>query len=137
MMSRTRLTISAVIIAFVILTAFALSVPHTRDIGLNSLMQEATTTAPAVTVQDAFRKGTHTLSGSLMAVNACTTVSAEAAPVTDASSTSILLSLTVEELSGVCLELPTEIEFETTVSAPADLPITVTVNGAPAEVNPS
>jgi hypothetical protein len=32
--------------------------------------------------------------------------------------------------SGICLQVPTRISFHTTVSAPANLPISATVNGS-------
>ncbi len=139
-MNRTRLWISSAIIAIVILITFALSVPHTRDVEVNSVLSPETETerAPSVTVRDSFKKGVHTISGSVKAPNACTPVSASATLVGNASSTQgILVTLAMQTDSGICLQVPTLIHFTTTISAPANLPITVTVNGSPASTTPS
>lgn len=136
-MSHKRLWISAGIIAFVILTTFILLVPHTRDIEVTSLPAVATVKVPSITLHDAFKKGLHTISGSIEALNACTPVSASANIISNVSSTqSILVAISVKSDSGVCLQIPTRISFQTTVSAPANLPIIVTVNGSSATTTP-
>jgi hypothetical protein len=138
MISRMRLSLSAVIIIFIILIAFAFSVPRTRDADMESLNAVATTTIPLVSVKDSYRKGVHTISGAILAPNACRAVTSSASLAGDATSAqSILVSLTVEGDSDICLELPSEIEFETTIEAAADLPITVTINGVHATTTPS
>ncbi|MEK7113997.1 MAG: hypothetical protein AAB850_00400 [Patescibacteria group bacterium] len=131
-MSHMRLWASAAIIAAIILIAFALSVPHTRDIEVKPL-PVAVPTVPTVALHDAFKKGLHTISGSIEATNACTPVSASAILVGNASSTrSILVALSIQSDSGICLQIPTRASFKTTISAPANLPLTITVNGSPA-----
>lgn len=138
-MSHMRLWASAAIITVVILVAFALSVPHTRDIKLESpTPPEAETKIPTVILNDAFKKGLHTLSGSVEAPNACSLVSASATIVENASSTqSVLIAISVQKDEGICLQVPTRINFKTTISAPANLPITATVNGFPASLTSS
>jgi len=139
MMTRARLTISTVIIAGIILIVFAFSVPRTRDVTPESSLSTESTSTPVVIVRDSYRKGVHTITGTLEALDACTTVEASATPVGDepATPTAIALALTTVESTGVCLELPTLIEFKTTVEAPADLPINVTVNGVAVTATPS
>ncbi len=128
-MHHTRIWISAGIIAAVVLVGFALSVPHTRDVPHAPATTTASTT-PAVTLHDAYRRGTHTLTGTIVAPDACSVVSADATLVGDASSSqSIALSISMPPDSGVCLMLPTVMPFSATLSAPAQLPVTVTVNG--------
>lgn len=137
-MNHTRLLVAASIIAVVIVGGFVLSVPHTRDIVETTLSQNVTPSVPQVTVHDAFKKGTHTITGSLEAPNACTIVTAHASVVGDATSTeSILVALSMPADMGVCLQLPTTITFSTTIVAPARLPITVTVNGLSATTTTS
>lgn len=137
-MNPIRLWVSAAIIAFVVLVAFALSVPHTRDIRVKEPLPSATTSVPAVTLRDAFKKGVHTISGSIEAPNACTLVSVSATLVGDASNAgSILVAISMPPDSGVCLQVPTRVRFQTTLAAPAYLPITVTVNGSSATATPS
>lgn len=131
-MKHMRLGTAAGIIALVILLGFVLSVPHTREIAEVS-QPEVTTEVPAVTLRDTFKKGVHTITGAVEAQNACATASAEASVAGDATTTeSILVAITVLADTDLCLELPTRVPFQTTVTAPARLPILVTVNGAPA-----
>jgi len=129
-MNRTRLWISAGIIAFVILVVFALSVPHTRDVEVDSIPLSETENVSSVTLRDSFKKGVHTISGSIEAPNACTSINASATLVGNVSSKeSILVTISMPSDSGICLQVPTRISFQTTVSAPANLPISATVNG--------
>lgn len=123
---------------FVILISFALSVPHTRDVAQKLPSTDVTTSVPVVILHDVFKKGVHTISGSLETPNACTPVNASATLVGNASSTqSILVSVSVQSDSGICLQLPTQASFQTTISAPANLPFTVTVNDSEATITPS
>jgi hypothetical protein len=136
MMIRTRLWGAAGIIALIVIGGFVLSVPHTRDIVETKVAVQATST-PVVVLRDAYKKGVHSLSGSLLAPNACATVSAEASLQGDASSSqSILLNITMSDDTGVCLQLPTKVSFDTTIQAPAGIPITSLINGAPATSTP-
>lgn len=131
-MSHTRLWTSAVIIALVVIVGFVLSVPHTRDAGLTSSLS-VTTEVPVVTLRDVFKKGVHTITGSVTAPNVCTIISAEATLSTDASGAqSILVAVSLPEDAGTCLQVPTKMNFQTSVSAPAQLPFTATVNGSAA-----
>lgn len=132
-MNYKRLWIAAAIIAFVLAAGFMLSVPHVRDFSGTSVPRAATASAPLVTLHDAFKKGIHTITGSLNAPNACAIVTAKAIFLNNASSTeSILVALSMPEDAGVCLQLPTRVNFSATVSAPANLPLTATVNGSAA-----
>ena len=129
-MNHTRLWAAATIIALVVIISFVLSVPHTRDLAVPQA-ESAAATIPSVTVRDSFKKGVHTISGSIEAPDACTTVSAKASLTSAASNTeSILVEISTLDESGICLQLPTRISFQTTVTAPARTPITVTVDGA-------
>ncbi|MBI2096506.1 MAG: hypothetical protein HYT43_02650 [Candidatus Taylorbacteria bacterium] len=134
-MNRMRLWVSAAIIALVILVVFALSVPHTRDIAVSRAPVSETEITPSVIVRGSFKKGVYEISGSIEAPNACAAVSASAALVNDASGNeSIAVSIEMQEDSGICLQAPTRMLFQTSLSAPANLPITATVNGIPADV---
>ena len=129
-MTHTRLLISAAIIALVVIIGFVLSVPHTRDV-VEIAAPSSKTNVPIVTLRDAFKKGLHTITGSVEATNACTTVHTEASVTGEASSTqNILVALTMVDEAGICLQLPTPMAFQTIISAAARLPIVVTVNGA-------
>lgn len=131
-MNHMRLWAAATIIALVVIVSFVLSVPNTRDLAVPQV-EHAAVTVPSVTLRDTFKKGVHTINGSVEASNACATVSAKASFASVASSTeNILVEISMLDETGVCLQLPTRISFQTTVTAPARTPITVTVNGATA-----
>lgn len=137
-MNHKRLWVAAAIIAIVIIVGFVLSVPHTRDIGTVGSLQNVATSAPIVSLHDSFKKGVHTITGSIEAPNACASVSAQASLVGDAANASgILVALSLEKDSGVCLQVSTPINFTATISAPARLPITATVNGEAATTTSS
>jgi len=128
-MNHTRLWTAAAIITLVLVISFILSVPHTRDVAEAPLLA-ATSSTPVVSMRDTFKKGVHTITGSLDVPNACTGAVATASVVGDASSTErVLVEISSPKDEGVCLQLPTEANFSITIEAPAGLPITATVNG--------
>lgn len=132
-MSHTRLWASAAIIAGVILVSFAFFVTRTGDVEVESSRLSEEAPVPQVVLRDSFKKGVRTISGSIEAPDACTTVSASSIIVDDAPGTqSVHVAVSTQSDPGVCLQVPTRASFETIISAPADLPITVTVNGSPA-----
>lgn len=124
-----RLLAAAVVIALVVIAGFVLSVPRARDGALPALSQTEEASTPAISLHDTFKKGVHTIAGSLTVPNACTTVTAQAT-----FGENILIALSVPEDTNVCLQVPTKINFSVTISAPANVPITATVNGSPATV---
>ncbi len=129
-MSRTHLWVSAGIIALLIIIAFALSVPHTHDVGTIKVATVATST-PVVAIRDVYKKGQHTITGSITVPDACIPVAASATLVGNASSTeNILLALTFQPDSSMCLEVPTVVTFQANLPAPSSVPLIVTVNGA-------
>lgn len=132
-MNHTRLWVVATIIGGIILVSFALSAPHAREVSPIAGPGDTTTSTPTVALHDAFRRGVHTITGSIEAPNPCTTVSVDAVPVGDASSTTgILVEVTLPQDSGVCLQIPSPLSFSTTITAPEGLPVSATVNGATA-----
>lgn len=132
-MSHSRLWVAATIIAGIILAGFIFLVPHTRDIAVKQSPQNEGTVTPTVALSDTFKKGVHTITGTIEAPNACTSVGVEATPVGTASSTEgILVAISMPEDTGICLQVPTTVRISTTIEAPAHLPITATVNGASA-----
>ena len=136
-MNHSRLWAAAAIIAFLIIAGFVFSVPHTREVAQVS-PSSAVVTVPPVALHDVFRKGMHTITGSVEAPNACTTVAVQASLQGNASSTeSILVAVSLSSSTGVCLQLPTTLTFSTAIAAPAHLPLSATVNGAAASTTSS
>ena len=134
-MSHRRLLVAAAIIAAFIVTGFVLSVPHTRDVA-QAPIQESAPVIPSVTLRDTFKKGVHTITGSVEAPNACATVTVLASLQGNAPSPErIEVAITLSNGTGICLELPTRVGFSTTITAPAKAPFTVTVNGVAAEIS--
>ena len=129
-----RLRVAATIIALVVAVSFILSTPHTRDIpAAVSAVQSAPVSIPSVTLHDAFKKGVHTITGFIETPNACAIVTSEAAlsgtaTGTAAGAENILVAVSVSGDTGVCLQVPTKMNFSMTITAPAHLPITATVN---------
>lgn len=137
-MRHTRLWIVATIIAGIILAGFALSVPHTRDIVSPPGLPTVSSSAPRVVLHDTFKKGIHTITGSVETPNVCTKVTVEVTLIGTASSTqTILLAILVPEDSGICLQEKSTMKFSTTLAAPAHLPIQTTVNGISATTTDS
>lgn len=129
-MNHTHFWTAAAIIACVVVIGFAFSVPHTHDIVKTTTTPSSVTAVPAVTLHDSFKKGLHTITGSLEAPNACTIVTARAVISGNASSTeSIVVPISMPNDVGVCLQLSTLVNFSVTISAPAHLPMRATVNG--------
>lgn len=138
-MNHKRLWIVAALIACLILASFLVSFLRAKEATRPSTAVPALTgtTTPAVSFKDTYRRGTHTLSGTVTAPDACVTPEVNATLQGDASSTqSILLSISLPEDTGVCLQIPTEVPFSTTLNAPSGLPITVAVNGVIATTTP-
>jgi hypothetical protein len=134
-MTHTRLWVLATIIACIILVGFIISVPHTRDIPGEKRVEEVTSTTPSVSIRDVYRKGTHTLTGTVLAPNPCTTLTASAAVSGATGSQSIILTISMPKDAGICIQQETSLTFSTTVAADPDLPIIATLNGVPATVN--
>lgn len=132
-MSHTRLWAAAAIIALAIGIGFLFSVPHTSDVALSEEPEAAGPTAPPVALRDVFKKGVHTITGSVEAPDACTTASAQAFLEGDTSETArIVVAVSLEGGEGVCLELPTRASFSATLAAPIGVPLSATVNGVAA-----
>lgn len=135
-MNQKRFWIAAGIIAVIIIGGFVLSVPHTTELKEAALMAPAAA-VPQVSLHDAYKKGVHTISGSVTAPDACGQLSAAASLGGASTSPSISVALSLSDPSGVCLQVPTPMPFKLTVSAPEDVPIEVTVNGQTASTTAS
>ena len=123
-----RLWTAATIIAVAIVVGFALSVPRAQDVPPPKALAVSSSTPPIV-LHDAFKRGTHTITGTITVPNACTEVAVAASLLDSASSSpSILVAFSLPEDTEVCLQVPTPVRFSATVVAPAGLPIMATVN---------
>ena len=136
-MTQKRLWSAAAIIAVIIIIGFAISVPHTRDV-MKEEQREKARVAPAVTLHDSYKAGVHTITGSIDVPDACSTASANASLIGDASSTqTIVVDISYAADTGVCLQLPTQVTFSSSITAPPALPISATVNGVAASTTSS
>ncbi len=133
-MNHKRLYLAAAIIAGVLVLGFLLSVPRARDGEVPNETVESEV-VPPVAIRDSYKKGTHTISGTVIAPNACATLGASAVTTGDPAS-AIVVELTFTEGEGVCLEVPTPLKFSTTLKAPEGLPLSTTVNGVVATTTP-
>jgi hypothetical protein len=133
-MIHKRLWLSASIIALIILVGFILSVPHTRDLPRPSISPDTEAVVPKVTVRDVYKKGVHTLTGSVEAPNPCTTLSVSASVATSSGTEAILLAISLPQDTGVCLQNAVMLPFSTTVTASLNVPVKATVNDVSAVV---
>jgi hypothetical protein len=134
-MSHTRLWAAAAIIALIVLGSFVFSVPHTRDATIPRVA-ESKEVAPIVRITESYKRGTRTLKGTLTMPDACGRVSAVASPAQDGTE-HIVVQVTLEPSSGICLELPTEASFSVQFDASEQTPVTVFVNGHAASTTTS
>jgi hypothetical protein len=84
---------------------------------------------------DSYKSGVHTLKGRATLPSACTTLNATAS-IAEATTTVLRIDLSAPADTDICLQLPTEVSFATTVEGPADLPIDVYANGLLATSTP-
>ncbi len=134
-MNFSRLQMASAIIASIILIGFVFFVPHTREVASEHVAEKSETLPPTTTsnlpVHDLFKKGTHTITGSLEAPNACAIVQAQATLASSTDQTQVIrVAISIQKDEGVCLQEPTMMDFSATVVAPAHTPITTSVNGA-------
>lgn len=137
-MTHKRLWIVATLIACLIVASFLVSVLRAQnaEAPVASIISNITT-VPTVTIKDSYRKGIHTINGTIIAPNACVVATADATLTSNASSTPlILLNISLPEDAGVCLQVSTPIVFSTTITAPPGLAIIAKVNGAPVTTTP-
>jgi len=129
-MKQKRFWTATFILASVVFIGFAISAPHTHDVAQMKPASTAAAAVPLVTLHDSFKKGVHTITGSLTAPDACAIVTANAQLSGTASSTKgILITISMPSDVGTCLQLPTSMNFSATISAPAKVPLSATVNG--------
>lgn len=129
-MLQRRLWLAASIIAVVIVGGFALSVPHTREAGAPLPAEAEQENAVRITFTDTSRRGLRTISGSVLAPDACSILHATSSLEGDASTTEkVIVTLDMPPSTGVCLELPTEMAFSTALMAPASIPLEIHING--------
>lgn len=136
MTSHSRLSTVALILALAIIGGFFLSVPRVRDVddAESSVSSVLASTTPLVSLHTSFKKGVHTITGSVWAPNACTSATVEA---TLTETSRILLDVSMPEDTGLCLEVPTEVPFSTSVTAPEEALVDVRVNGVVASTTGS
>jgi hypothetical protein len=137
-MQHRRLYLIAGAIALVIIAGFALSVPRLRDAGRSASEAPAAASAtPLVYLHDAYKKGTHSLTGKVAIADPCIPVSAEAHALPAASGTppAILISLDIPPPTGVCLEETATATFMLTVAAGSDASFSASINGTDASTS--
>lgn len=103
-----------------------------------------TVSEPAVTiisdvrnVADTYKKGVHTVHGTVTVPTACTEIEANASVDSESSSTPVIrVDLSAESDTGTCLMLPTNKTFSVQATLTGSAPIAVYVNGVLATTTP-
>ncbi|MGH7175036.1 MAG: hypothetical protein ACREGR_01605, partial [Minisyncoccia bacterium] len=127
-------------IALVIIAGFALSVPHLKDVGAPSTQNPGSTAivTPTVYLHDAYKKGTHTISGKVLAADPCAIVNASASVIPGAASSTpdtILVTLDMPPDTGNCLQEPATSTFALSVQAASNAVFTASINGTDASTS--
>lgn len=130
-----RIYLIAGVIAAVLIAGFALSVPHLHDAALPPASTAAASATPVVYLHDAYKKGTHMISGKVLAADPCVAVTASASVLPGASSSTpatILVGLDMPPDTGICLAEPATTTFSVTASAGRDAALAASINGTDA-----
>lgn len=135
----SRLSTVALILAIAIIGGFFLSVPRAREAQEpeSAHVPVLASTTPLASLHSSFKKGVRTITGSVTAPNACTSVSAEAVLTGASTSPRILLDISMPEDTGPCLQVPTNVPFTASLVAPAEAAIDVRVNSVVASTTTS
>lgn len=131
MTRRPQFWVALLCVGIVLLAAYSISVERAREVAVPA--PKVAAEAPPVALDsyaDSYRRGTHTVSGSVAVPTPCYVVTAAA--TTDASSTPerIRVDISAPPDTGSCLMLPDTKPFSVTATAPADADISLYVNGA-------
>jgi hypothetical protein len=84
---------------------------------------------------DSYKKGVHTIRGTATVPTACVAFSSTITGPTG-SSTAIRIDLTAPTDTGMCLELPTAVSFNGSITADQNVPIAIYANGTLATTTP-
>jgi hypothetical protein len=132
MIVRIALGLFVIIAVAVLIVTFP--TPHdTAPVAPKPVTVETLAKKPVVPVRDIYKKGTHTITGSLDLPNPCSTVSVESM-LEGEPPERILILLTVLTDEGICVQEKTATPFETSLTAPEGVPLRVLVNGSEASV---
>ncbi len=128
-----KIALSVFVATILLIGLYALYIPHANLNNETAPLAEITPVpAPPVFLKDAYRKGEHTISGSLLAPTACTTLTATANVSPSAASSTpetITITLLMPPDTGVCLQQLTKMSFTVSATAAADALFHVLVNG--------
>jgi hypothetical protein len=118
-----------VFVAVVIgIAGFALFIPHANKGGEQSPHLEQSTMLPSVSLSDSYKKGIHTISGTVEAPTPCITLTADTS-VASGTPDTISVMITMPADTGICLQVITDLPFNVTVAAGMDARIVALVNG--------
>lgn len=113
------ITVCALVFAFFI-PLFKARAPVTEE------EVRANTLSPEITLDDAYEKGVHTITGSVPVPNPCTTIEPSIELI---ASTSIRVDIIVIPAEGLCVQTLDEKKFKLSIEAPETSDIEVYVNG--------
>lgn len=118
--------------AVLVVSGYALFIPQTNKDEVVAPVEGNPEPAPIVTLDATYRRGVHTISGTIEAPTPCTLVGVESA-VASSTPASITVSLTLTPDEDICVQVVTPLPFSVTAAAPEDAVIAVTVQGKPVE----
>lgn len=122
-----------VIGALVVILAILGWVVSTQFWGPQADTAPTPTGVPAVTLEQTYDEGVHTLSGSIPLADRCQTIAVTALLQSESS---IRLDIVRSVDEGLCLELPIDAEFEVEVEAVEEATVQIFVDGTRATLAP-
>jgi hypothetical protein len=126
---KLRLALTVFLAVMIVIASFAFFTPHAnKNVELAPVAEKLTITLPNVRYSDTYKKGIHTINGSVSAPTPCTELSASLGV---ASGTPELISVTLlmPRDTGICLQRSTTLPFTVSTPASAKADIEILVNG--------
>jgi hypothetical protein len=120
-MNRTWIGIGGVLLVLIIV--FAFFVLRTSE-GTMPAKATAPETIQIERIKDVYKKGVHTISGVALVPTACTKIDT----VATTTAAGIVVNIASVSDTGMCLELPSEIPFSVTATAPQTATTNVYLN---------
>ncbi len=121
------------ILLIVVVAAYAFYAYHTSE-GVVPPKAAVKPSATLASITHAYAKGTHTVSGTVLAPDACTNVNATASFAS--SSDEIRVDIEAPADQGLCLQLPTAVTFSVKASGDSSATAAIYLNGALATTTP-
>jgi hypothetical protein len=134
-----RIALSVFLASIILVAGFVFSIPHANkdnEIG-PSVETKSLSILPTIFIHDTYKKGIHSITGSLAIPTPCMKATTEALVLPHEGSTTpqiIHIEISIPEDAGPCLQLAATSTFSASLSADANVVIEASVNGQGARI---